>query len=125
MDLKDVQWAVVEFLVPKPVRRPDGRGRRWRDRREVLNGVLWVHNFRRLVTRYERHLENWLGMIHLGCIRILLRTGRVYETTSSHATAGAIDTKTSSAETRRNRQRLISADNVHPLLYARASFTTL
>ncbi|MGH7725481.1 MAG: IS5 family transposase [Candidatus Eiseniibacteriota bacterium] len=42
MDLKDEQWAVLEPLIPKPHRRPDGRGRPWRHAREVLNGILWI-----------------------------------------------------------------------------------
>ncbi|MGH9487163.1 MAG: hypothetical protein ACRD04_06175 [Terriglobales bacterium] len=29
--------------------------------------------FRRLVTRYEYHADNFLGMLRLGCIMILLR----------------------------------------------------
>lgn len=42
MDLTDEQWQLLEPLIPKPPRRSDGRGRPWRDTREVLNGVLWV-----------------------------------------------------------------------------------
>ena len=42
MDLTDEQWAVLQPLLPVPPRRPDGRGRPWRDAREVLNGVLWI-----------------------------------------------------------------------------------
>jgi transposase len=42
MDLTDAQWRRLEPLPPKPRRRPDGRGRPWRDPRDVLNGVLWV-----------------------------------------------------------------------------------
>ncbi|MDQ3302242.1 MAG: IS5 family transposase [Actinomycetota bacterium] len=42
MDLTDEQWAVLEPLIPEPPRRPDQRGRPWRDTREVLDGVLWV-----------------------------------------------------------------------------------
>ncbi len=42
MDLTDAQWAIVEPLIPKPQRRPDGRGRPWREPRQVLGGVLWV-----------------------------------------------------------------------------------
>jgi transposase len=42
MDLKDEQWAILEPLIPPPHRRPDGRGRPWRDAREVVNGILWV-----------------------------------------------------------------------------------
>ncbi len=42
MDLTDEQWAVLEPLIPKPVRRADNRGRPWRDPRDVLNGILWI-----------------------------------------------------------------------------------
>ena len=42
MDLTDKQWAVLEPLLGKPVVREDGRGRPWRDPRDVLNGILWV-----------------------------------------------------------------------------------
>jgi len=42
VDLTDEQWVVLEPLIPKPLRRPDGHGRPWRDAREVLDGVLWV-----------------------------------------------------------------------------------
>jgi transposase len=41
MDLTDKQWAIIEPLF-EPKRRKDGRGRPWRDPRDVLNGVLWV-----------------------------------------------------------------------------------
>jgi transposase len=42
MDLTDEQWVVLEPLIGKMPRRPDGRGRPWRDSREVLNGILWI-----------------------------------------------------------------------------------
>jgi transposase len=42
MDLTDQQWAVVETLLPPLGVREDGRGRPWRDPRDVFNGVLWV-----------------------------------------------------------------------------------
>lgn len=41
MDLTDAQWEVLEPLLQE-YRRADGRGRPWRDAREVLNGVLWI-----------------------------------------------------------------------------------
>jgi hypothetical protein len=31
------------------------------------------HNCRRVVTRWERHVGNYLGMVQLACARILLR----------------------------------------------------
>jgi transposase len=42
MDLTNKQWEVLEPLIPDPARRTDGRGRPWRDSRDVLNGILWV-----------------------------------------------------------------------------------
>ena len=42
MDLTDEQWELLGPLIPKPPRREDGRGRPWRDPRDVLNGVLWI-----------------------------------------------------------------------------------
>jgi transposase len=41
MDLTEAQWQVLKPLLT-PKRRPDGRGRPWRDTRAVLNGILWV-----------------------------------------------------------------------------------
>jgi transposase len=41
MDLTDTQWKVLEPLLLE-FRRQDGRGRPWRDGREVLDGVLWI-----------------------------------------------------------------------------------
>jgi hypothetical protein len=36
-ELTDLQWAVLDALIPEPPRRKDGRGRPWRSRRSVLN----------------------------------------------------------------------------------------
>jgi transposase len=41
-DLTDGQWEVLDKLIPEPTPRNDGRGRPWKDRRAVLNGILWV-----------------------------------------------------------------------------------
>jgi transposase len=52
----------------------DGRAlRRYKRRWKVERLFAWLQNFRRLVVRYEYHLENFLAMIQLGCIVILLR----------------------------------------------------
>jgi hypothetical protein len=33
----------------------------------------WLEHFRRLVTRWEYHAENFLGFVRLGCLKLLLR----------------------------------------------------
>jgi transposase len=43
--------------------------RRWK----VERFFAWLQNFRRLVTRWEYHADNFLGFVQLGCIVILLR----------------------------------------------------
>ena len=54
-------------------RTQDGRPlRRMRRRWRVERLFAWLQNYRRLVTRYEHHAENFLGFVHLGCICILL-----------------------------------------------------
>src|ERR1700737_1728347 len=42
MDLTEKQWEAVAPLLPAQRLRKDGRGRPWRDPRDVLNGILWV-----------------------------------------------------------------------------------
>jgi transposase len=52
----------------------DGRPLRCYKRRwKVERLFAWLYNFRRLVVRYERHSDNFLGFLRLGCILILLR----------------------------------------------------
>src|SRR5947209_12644807 len=41
-DLTDSQWAVLNPLIPEPSPRKDGRGHPWKDRRAVLDGILWI-----------------------------------------------------------------------------------
>ena len=68
----------VELIAPhRPNRRQltqDGRPlRRYRRRWKIERLFAWLQNFRRLVVRYERYLDNFLGFVHLACILILLR----------------------------------------------------
>lgn len=54
----------------------DGRPlRRFCRRWKVERFFAWLHNFRRLVTRWEYKASNFLGMLQLACILILLRRG--------------------------------------------------
>jgi len=52
----------------------DGRPlRRYKRRWKVERLFAWLFNFRRLVTRYEYHCENFFGLVQLGRIVLLLR----------------------------------------------------
>ena len=68
----------IEMIAPHRSNRThptqDGRPlRRYRRRWTIERLFAWLQVFRRLVTRYEYHIENFLGMVRLGCMKILLR----------------------------------------------------
>ena len=68
----------IELIAPHRVNRKNKtqdlrRLRRYRRRWKIERLFAWLQNFRRLVVRYERYSENFLGMLHLGCCVILLR----------------------------------------------------
>ena len=66
----------VELIAPhrRKQRTQDGRPlRRYRRRWKVERLFAWLQNFRRIVVRYERFAEDFLGMLHLACCLILLR----------------------------------------------------
>ena len=55
-------------------RTQDGRPlRRYKRRWKVERLFAWLHNFRRLVVRWEYHAENFTAFFYLGCAVILLR----------------------------------------------------
>jgi transposase len=67
----------IELIAPQPSDRKNGtqdlrRLRRYRRRWKIEGLFAWLQNFRRLVVRYERYAENFLGMLHLVCCMILL-----------------------------------------------------
>jgi transposase len=80
-DPLDAELAVrgIEMIAPhrsnrKKPRTQDGRTlRRYRRRWKVERLNAWLQNFRRVATRFDYHVENFLGFVHLGCIKILLR----------------------------------------------------
>lgn len=52
----------------------DGRAlRRYRRRWKIERLFAWLHQFRRVVVRYEYHVANYLGWLQLACAVILLR----------------------------------------------------
>ena len=67
----------IEMIAPHRGERreptQDGRPlRRYRRRWRVERLFTWLHHFRRLVIRWEYHVENFFGMVRLGCMQILL-----------------------------------------------------
>lgn len=69
----------VEMIAPHRRNRTspktqDGRKlRRTKRRWKVERLFSHLQNFRRLVVRYERYAQNFLGFVRLGCIKLLLR----------------------------------------------------
>lgn len=41
-ELSDIQWVLIEPLLPKPIVRADRKGRPRRSSREMMNGILWI-----------------------------------------------------------------------------------
>ena len=69
----------IEMIAPHKgnrIRRrtQDGRKlRRYKRRWKIERLFAWLQNYRRLVVRYEYHVENFLAMVLLGCSMILFR----------------------------------------------------
>ncbi len=79
LDQRVRQHLRVELIAPhrwnrsKPVTQ-DGRAlRRYRRRWKIERLFAWLHNYRRIVIRWEYYPENFLGMVQLACAVILLR----------------------------------------------------
>src|SRR5438477_12918024 len=61
----------IELIAPHRINRKNKtqdlrRLKRYRRRWKIERLFAWLQNFRRLVVRYERYAENFLGMLHLG-----------------------------------------------------------
>jgi len=68
----------IQLIVPhtstRKHRYQDGRSlRRYRRRWIVERTNAWLHNFRRLVTRYENKLEHYRAFLYAACMLITLR----------------------------------------------------
>jgi transposase len=69
----------IELIAPHKSNRirpatQDGRPlRRYRRRWKIERLFAWLHNFRRISTRNEYYLPNYLAFVELGCITILLK----------------------------------------------------
>jgi transposase len=68
----------IQLIVPhrknRKVRYQDGRClRRYRRRWIIERTNAWLHNFRRLVTRYDNKLEHYRAFLYAACMLITLR----------------------------------------------------
>ncbi len=68
----------IEMISPNRSNRKqktqDGRPlRRYRRRWKVERIFAWMQNYRRLITRWEYRIENFLGFVQLACLLVLLR----------------------------------------------------
>lgn len=76
LDEKLAEDYGIEMIAPNRRNRgktQDGRKlRRYKRRWRVERLFAWLHSFRRLVTRWEYHIENFLGFVRLGCLKLLL-----------------------------------------------------
>jgi transposase len=76
LDAKLAEQYGIELIAPKwrnGCKSQDRRHlRRYRRRWKVERLFAWLHHFRRLMTRWEYHIEDFLGFVHLGCLKLLL-----------------------------------------------------
>lgn len=69
----------IQMIAPhkrnrKKPKTQDGRAlRRYRRRWKVERLFAWLQNYRRILVRYDRFLENYLAFVHLACIVIFIR----------------------------------------------------
>src|ERR1700692_3920387 len=79
LDQRILEQYGVQLIAPHKFVRvaaatQDGRAlRRYRRRWKVERLFAWLHNFRRVVIRWEYYPDNFLGMVQLACAIILLR----------------------------------------------------
>jgi transposase len=74
----ELRFYGIELIAPHRRNRRNStqdrrRLKRYRRRWKIERLFAWLQNFRRLVVRYERRAENFLGMLQLASSLILLR----------------------------------------------------
>jgi len=74
----ELQKVRIEMISPHKDNRvrpatQDGRPlRRYRNRSKISRMFAWLQNYRRILVRYDRHSDNFLSFIHIGCMKIML-----------------------------------------------------
>jgi transposase len=61
--------AYVEYPETQDGRKLLRYKRRWK----IERVFAWFNNYRRIIVRWDYHVENFLGFVLLACILILLR----------------------------------------------------
>lgn len=76
---ESLQTRGIELICPHRANRTrpatqDGRPlRRYRHRWIVERTISWLHNCRRLITRWEWYPEQFEGFVHLACLYTILK----------------------------------------------------
>lgn len=83
-DYADVRQMVTEYgyTAHIPVRGQPAKERKtipgYRARRWVVERThSWMNRFRRLLIRWEKKVENYVGLLHFACAWIAFRAARV------------------------------------------------
>ena len=61
MRLTEKQWEKIKDLVPDGPVRSDGKGRSWKDKRAVLEGILWI---------VKTYMEGWLSVLNFPKLKL-------------------------------------------------------
>jgi transposase len=74
-DQRGIEMIAPNIERPNRKRPPQDKRplRRYKRRWVVERLYAWLHNFRRLVVRWEHKEDNFLGFVWLGCLAILMR----------------------------------------------------
>lgn len=79
LDKKLSEERGIEVIAPHRSNRvalptQDGRAlRRYKRRWKIERLNAWLQNYRKIVVRYERKVENFLAFVHFACALILVR----------------------------------------------------
>jgi transposase len=74
---QQLQQEGVELIAPNRANRfksQDGRAlRRYRRRWKIERFFAWLQSFRRVTTRWDYHIANFMAFLRLACVVILMR----------------------------------------------------
>lgn len=73
-------WGYTAHIVPRDKEKrnkakvPGYRARRW----VVERTISWMNRYRRILIRWEKKTENYLGLVHLSCAFITYRAAGLF-----------------------------------------------